>query len=169
MANSKSLEVVVTDSMSEDKSESFNVINIHSKTAGLGFGLLCGILCLYLVFKGWRRFCLAPCKARKVKRKDQPPQPPAISLEMPDLHMREEIKCWRCPPSTTYPTLHKFQGKAFPAQLDDFHHPSQALPSLGCWGRRVASLSPPARRRLRSKSPTRKAVCSGGGRTPSPF
>ena len=61
MCKSTSSDVVVTDSMSEDKSESSTVVNIHSETVGLGFGLFCCVLCLYLVFKGCWRLCLAPC------------------------------------------------------------------------------------------------------------
>ena len=48
MGNSKSSEIVVTDNMSGDKSESFNVVNIHSPIAGLGLSLAFGIPCMYL-------------------------------------------------------------------------------------------------------------------------
>ena len=96
MGNSKSSEIVVADNMSEDKSESFNVVNTHSPTAGLGLSLAFDILCMSVGFEVYRRFCMALCGPRKEGRKEPQAPTPAISLDMPDLHVPgagEGLKC----------------------------------------------------------------------------
>ena len=39
MGHSQSQEIIAADTLSEDKRESFNVINVHAPTAGIGLSL----------------------------------------------------------------------------------------------------------------------------------
>ena len=53
MGNSRSSEVIATDTMSEDKSESFNVVNIHAPTAGIGLSLVLGFTFVFQAYKAY--------------------------------------------------------------------------------------------------------------------
>ena len=50
MGSKTSKRNIVTDNMMEDDFESYNLVNIHAPTAGLGFSLVFGLvvaICLY--------------------------------------------------------------------------------------------------------------------------
>ena len=131
MGNSRSSEVIVTDTMSEDNSESFNVVNIHSPTAGLGFSLALGITFIFLSYKVYRR-CSAswPCMPRREEKRPvrREPRAPAISttslnMDMPGLHLPvtgEALKCWECQNHAWVPA---------PRMYGDDFYPSQAVPT----------------------------------------
>ena len=150
--------------MTKDRFVSFNVVNINSQTAGLGFSLVCGILCMYLGYKGYRHFCLEPCSPREKARRELPAPLPAVSLDMPD--MREGIRYWECQPRSIYPDMQHFHGKAFPAHLDYF--PSQALPPMVGRGRMAVPQSSPRRRPRSEESTAAQRAVYGGGKNRSP-
>ena len=134
MGLSRSKKVVVADHVNEDKCESFNVINIHSETAGWGFGLVFGFICVYLVYKDWRRFCSKALRpTRAVERRSLLP---TITMEMPEMPYYGQNRGFPRGASPTPPQFYDFKT---------LH--------IGYRGsRRLASRShpPPARGRRRS-------------------
>ena len=44
MGSQTSKKNIVTDDMTEDDSESYNLVNIHAPTANLGISILCGLV-----------------------------------------------------------------------------------------------------------------------------
>jgi len=64
MGASTSKKNIVADSMVEDDSESYNLINIHAPTAGIGISIVCClglVVCLYRLYRYvMRAKCVRP-------------------------------------------------------------------------------------------------------------
>ena len=114
-------------------------------------GLAFGILCMYVGYKVYRRFCLTPFQPRKKRRKERQALNPGTSVDMLVLHMPvvgESLKCLECQHHTLIPapkqSSHDFCQTLPPRAVYtiDFY-PSQALPPRASRGRRAAFRSSP--------------------------
>ena len=47
---------IVTDSMTEENSESYNLINVHAPTANLGFSLVLGLVVIVGLYRLYKCF-----------------------------------------------------------------------------------------------------------------
>ena len=160
MGKSKSSEIVATDNMSVDKNQSFNVVSIHSPTAGLGLSLAFGMLCMYVCYKVYRHFCLTPCGLRKERRKERQAPTLGISLDMTELHMPgvgESLKCLECQhhawmPAPKPPGDDFCQALPLRATYRDDLYPTQVMPPRASIRRRAVSRSG----RVSLRSPPRR-------------
>ena len=89
MGSQSSKKNVVTDSMTEDDSGSYNLINIHAPTANLGFSLVLGLVVvvgLYRVYKCFRRAKWCWPGGGESKERGRPVVPPSATIDMMGFH-----------------------------------------------------------------------------------
>ena len=85
MGSQTSKKNIVTDSMVEDDSESYNLVNIHAPTANLGFSIVGGLVLAMGLYKLYRYFLRATwCKpgGGSAKEKGTLRPPPTTSVDL---------------------------------------------------------------------------------------
>ena len=65
MGAKSSKKNIVADTMVEDDSESYNLINIHTPTAGMGISILCVLVGVVCVYRLYRCMVRADCRPSK--------------------------------------------------------------------------------------------------------
>ena len=89
MGSQSSKKNIVTDSMTEDDSESDNFINVHAPTTNLGFSLVLGLVVivgLYRLYKSFRRSKWCRPGGSEVKERERPIVPRITTIHMTGFH-----------------------------------------------------------------------------------
>ena len=84
MGASSSKKNIVADSMTEDDSESYNLINIHAPTASIGISIVCClglVVCLYRLYRYvMRAKCVRPVAGARGRRFPALPATTAVDM-----------------------------------------------------------------------------------------
>ena len=89
MGSQTSKKNVVTDNMTEDDSESYNLINIHAPTANLGFSLALGLVVAVGLYRFYKCFLRAKwCRpgGGAGKGRERPVVPPSATIDKTGFH-----------------------------------------------------------------------------------
>ena len=94
MGASTSKKNIVADSMVEDDSESYNLINIHAPTAGIGISIVCClglVVCLYRLYRYvMRAKCVRPVAGARGRRFPALPATTAVDMSSHTGHFMPE-------------------------------------------------------------------------------
>ena len=84
MGAQSSKKNIVTDSMTEDDSESYNLINIHTPTANIGISVICCMVLVVCLYRLYQYFVRAKCVRPVAGAKERmiPAQPGTTSVDM---------------------------------------------------------------------------------------
>ena len=85
MGSQTSKKNIVTDNMTEDDSESYNLVNIHAPTANLGFSIVVGLVLAMGLYRLYRYFLRAKwCQpgGGRGKEKGRQRPPPTASIDL---------------------------------------------------------------------------------------
>ena len=85
MGSGSSKRNIVADKVSEDDSESYNLINIHTPTANLGVMIICGLVGVLGIYRLYRYGLRATwCRPGGLKERKAPVQSSTTSVDMTD-------------------------------------------------------------------------------------